>query len=115
MNIVQINHFNDYIGKRYTFRVPEGIELKKGDVVQVKTRNGKKQLATCVTDSHIIEDEELLLMVTGGNKVCSDVIGVYNLVTFEELKRIEEEIEKAEQLQPLFEKMKSARVVVVND
>ncbi len=86
MNIVQVNFLNDYSNKRYAFNVPDGIKLKKGQLVRVeiKRRNGHKEaVAECVTDSHVVTDE-IVDMIMQGMKVISSVIGAYTLIKFDD-------------------------------
>lgn len=83
MNIVQVNHIEDQWKRRYTFKVPDGVKLKKGTIVRVKIRGGEEKIAICITDSHVIDDEEVLQMVTGGNNICSKVTAIFTAVNLE--------------------------------
>lgn len=83
MNIVQVNHIEDQWKCRYTFKVPDGVKLTKGTIVRVKIRSGEEKIAICITDSHVIYDEEILQMVTGGNNICSKVTAVFTAVDLE--------------------------------
>lgn len=83
MNIVQVNFING-IAQRYTYKVPNGISLKKGDIVRVRNKDNKEAIAVCVTDSESLSDNAVD-MVMGGLDVLSSVIGVYNLVEFHEV------------------------------
>ena len=80
MNIVQIEHKGYPV--RYTFEVPEGVRLHKGDIVQVKNKRGY-HIVECVTDSHEV-DEELLDMIMDGKQVTASVTGIYKLNDFNE-------------------------------
>ena len=80
MNIVQIEHKGYPV--RYTFEVPEGVRLHKGDIVQVKDKRGY-HIVECVTDSHEV-DEELLDMIMDGKQVTASVTGIYKLDDFNE-------------------------------
>ena len=80
MNIVQIEHKGYPV--RYTFKVPDGVKLHKGDIVQVKNKRGY-HIVECVTDSHEI-DEELLDMIMDGKQVTASVTGIYKLDDFNE-------------------------------
>lgn len=101
MNIVQIEHKGYPV--RYTFEVPYGVKLKKGDIVQVKDKRGY-HIVECVTDSHEVDDE-LLDMIMNGKKVTASVTGVYNLAEFGEetcresdlAERVLEAIDKSEE------------------
>lgn len=84
MNIVQVNFINSITQKRYTYKVPNGISLNKGDIIRVRNKDGKEAIATCVTDSENLSGNAVD-MVMGGLDVLSDVIGVYNLVKFQEM------------------------------
>lgn len=84
MNIVQVNFINNITQKRYTYKVPNGISLKKGDIVRVRNKDNKEAIAVCVTDSESLSDNAVN-MVMGGLDVLSSVIGVYNLVEFQEV------------------------------
>lgn len=75
-NIVQVCLMEDAFKKRYTYTVPFEEELKKGDLVKVKNRNGREIAAICATDSKRVEDE-IVDMIMCGNVVLSSVIGVY--------------------------------------
>lgn len=80
MNIVQIEHKGSPV--RYTFEVPEGVRLHKGDIVQVKDKRGY-HIVECVTDSHEVDDE-LLDMIMDGKQVTASVTGIYKLDDFNE-------------------------------
>jgi hypothetical protein len=84
MNIVQVNFINSITQKRYTYKVPNGISLNKGDIIRVRNKDGKEAIATCVTDSENLSDNAVD-MVMDGLDVLSDVIGVYNLVKFQDV------------------------------
>lgn len=86
MNIVQANLIESYSQKRYTYKVPEDITLKKNDIIRVRNKNGKNGkeiikeiIMVCVTDSENLSDNAVD-MVMDGLDVLSDVIGVYNCV-----------------------------------
>jgi hypothetical protein len=81
MNIVQVNFINSITQKRYTYKVPNGISLNKGDIIRVRNKNGKEAIAVCVTNSENLSDNAVD-MVMDGLDVLSNVIGVYNLVKF---------------------------------
>lgn len=66
----------DVFKKRYTYNVPFEEELKKGDLVKVKTQNGREIAAICTTDSKCVEDD-IVDMIMCGDAVLSNVIGVY--------------------------------------
>lgn len=40
MNIVQVNFINSITQKRYTYKVPNGISLNKGDIIRVRNKDG---------------------------------------------------------------------------
>lgn len=84
MNIVQVNFINSITQKRYTYKVSNGISLNKGDIIRVRNKDGKEAIAVCVTDSENLSDNAVD-MVMGGLDVLSDVVGVYNLVKFQEM------------------------------
>ncbi len=84
MNIVQVNFINSITQKRYTYKVPNGISLNKGDIIRVRNKDGKEAIAVCVTDSENLSDNAVD-MVMDGLDVLSDVIGVYNLVEFQKM------------------------------
>ena len=79
MNIVQIEHKGYPV--RYTFEVPEGVRLHKGDIVQVKDKRGY-HIVECVTDSHEVADE-LLDMIMDGKQVTADKAGIVVLNVLE--------------------------------
>lgn len=81
MNVVQVNSITQ---KRYTYKVPNGISLNKGDIIRVRNKDGIEAIAVCATDSENLSDNAVD-MVMGGLEVLSDVIGVYNLVKFQEM------------------------------
>lgn len=83
MNVIQVRHINSFSGKLYTFQLPDGVSVSEGAYLRVKQRKGITQLAIAATNSVEIEDETILKMVAGGNKVCSKVVGIYNLVNFD--------------------------------
>lgn len=83
MNVIQVRHICDLSGKLYTFQLPDGISVSEGTYLRVKPRKGIAQIAIAATNSVEIEDETILKMVAGGNKVCSKVVGIYNLVNFD--------------------------------
>lgn len=76
MNIVQVRLVEDKNAKRYTYRVPENLQLKKNDVVRTKNINGKECIAICITDSENLS-ENAIDMIMSGNEVKSDIIGIY--------------------------------------
>lgn len=82
-NIVQIRYKDDVNAKRYTFNVPQGIILHKGDLVRVKNCHGKEDIGFCVTDSEMLSDNAVDMIMSGA-KVKSDVIGVYRYTPFDE-------------------------------
>lgn len=87
MNIVQTNLIESYSQKRYTYKVPEDITLKKNDIVRVRNKNGKngkETIMVCVTDSENLSDNAVD-MVMDGLDVLDNVVGVYNLVKFQEM------------------------------
>lgn len=107
MNIVQIMHEGYPV--RYTFEVPEGVRLHKGDIVQVKDKRGY-HIVECVTDSHEVDDE-LLDMIMDGKQVTASVTGIYKLTKFSDETereidlsfRIEEAMDKEEEyIAPIF-------------
>lgn len=87
MNIVQTNLIESCSQKRYTYKVPEDITLKKNDIVRVRNKNGKngkETIMVCVTDSENLSDNAVDMVMDGLN-VLDNVIGVYNLVKFQEM------------------------------
>ena len=82
-NIVQIRYKDDVNAKRYTFNVPQGITLHKGDLVRVRNCNGKEDIGFCVTDSELLS-QNAVDMIMSGARVLSDVIGRYQYTAFEE-------------------------------
>ena len=83
MNVIQVRHINDYSGRLYTFQLPDGVAVTEGTLLKVKPKRKCEDLAIAVTNSVEVEDETILKMVAGGNKVCSKVVGIYNLVNFD--------------------------------
>lgn len=84
MNIVQVNFINSITQKRYTYKVPNGISLNKGDIIRVRNKDGKEAIAVCVTNSENLSDNAVD-MVMDGLDVPSNVIGVYNYIKFQEM------------------------------
>lgn len=84
MNIVQVNFINSITQKRYTYKVPNSISLNKGDIIRVRNKDGKEAIAVCVTNSENLSNNAVD-MVMDGLDVLSNVIGVYNLVTFQKM------------------------------
>lgn len=84
MNIVQVNFINSITQKRYTYKVPNGISLNKGDIIRVRNKDGKEAIAVCVTNTENLSNNAVD-MVMDGLDVLSNVIGVYNLVKFQEM------------------------------
>lgn len=81
MNVVQVRFTEDRSAKRYTYQVPEGICLSKGDMVRTKNINGKEYVAICVTNSEVLS-ENAIDMLMSGNKVISSIVGVYTFYSF---------------------------------
>lgn len=81
-NIVQVYLIEDFFKKRYTYNVPFGKELKNGDVVRVKNRNGREIAAICATNSKCVEDD-IVDMIMCGASVLSSVIGVYEYKSYD--------------------------------
>lgn len=82
-NIVQVRHLSDMSTRRYTYNVPANVQLIKGDTVKVKNNNGKETISVCVTNSEMVSNNTID-MIMSGNKVISEVIGIYKLEMFEE-------------------------------
>lgn len=82
MNVVQVTLFEDITKKWYTYKVPEGIRIKKGYIVKVKNRDGREIPAVCVTDSEELSDNAVN-MVMNGEKVVSSVIGMFSYMPFD--------------------------------
>lgn len=80
-NIVQVMH-NPMCGGRYAFEVPLDAKLEKGDVVRVGTRHGDT-IATCVTNSVMMSDEMIDMMMCG-KEVTGKVLGKYEYKSFDE-------------------------------
>lgn len=87
MNIVQVTLFEDTTKKRYTYKLPNDITLKKGYIVRVRNSDGREVPATCVTDSEVLSDNAVN-MVMGGKNVCSSVIGMYSYMDFKLVESI---------------------------
>lgn len=81
-NIVQVLHEERYNNERYSFEVPAGVHLKKGDVVLVDTSMGDK-IAHCVTDSAMMSDE-MISMMMNGKDVTKKVRGKFEYKAFED-------------------------------
>ena len=81
MNVVQVRLVEDKDAKRYTYQVPDNIQLLKGDVVRTKNMNGKECIAICVTDSEFLS-ENAINMIMCGSRVASSIIGIYTLDLF---------------------------------
>lgn len=81
MNVVQVKLVEDKNARRYTYQVPDNIQLLKGDVVRTKNMNGKECIAICVTDSEFLS-ENVINMIMCGNRVASSIIGIYTLDLF---------------------------------
>lgn len=80
--VVQVNLIEDPNNKRYTYNVPYCAgHLQKGQIVRVKNRNGKECDAICVTNSALVTDDALD-MIMCGNQVLSNVIGVYRYESY---------------------------------
>lgn len=79
-NIVIVKHEN--CGVKYIFLVPDGKELKAGDLVMVNTKHGKA-LATCLCDSFIVDMSDTdkaksIFTAFGVNEPTAYVIGKFN-------------------------------------
>lgn len=73
-NVVMIKHIDDYTGKKYTFNVPAGITLKKGQLVILENARGTA-FGECVTDSEMLSDNAYS-MLNGGNAITGWVVGI---------------------------------------
>lgn len=82
MNIVQVNLYEDPTKKRYTYKVPAGICLKRGYIVKVKNTNGRELPAVCVSDSEDVNDN-VISMIMNGNKPVSSVMGLFSYIDFD--------------------------------
>lgn len=80
-NIVQVRFLRDPSKKRYTFNVPCGEEIHKGDVVRIRNKNNGEVIAIAETDSEKLS-ENAIDMIMGGKEVISWVIGKYKYVEF---------------------------------
>lgn len=83
MNLVQIQYPNNIDRKRYTFKVPDGIVIRKNDVVRVKNRNGNEEIGIAVTSSVDVSDN-IVDMIMSGKDVVSSVIGRYHYFPYEQ-------------------------------
>ena len=82
MNVVQVNLFEDQNKKRYTYKVPGGISLKKGYIVKVRNRDGRELPAVCISDSEELSDNAIA-MIMSGERVTSNVIGIFSYMDFD--------------------------------
>lgn len=96
MNIIQariVNSFGDGYGKKYIFKVPDGVSIKKDTLLAAEKNGGKDgiQIVKAVSDSIEVTDE-VLDMIMDGKEVISSIIGVYELkkLKLEEQKEPEE-------------------------
>lgn len=80
-NIVQVRFLQDPSKKRYTFNVPCGEEIHKGDVVRIRNKNNGEVIAIAETDSEKLS-ENAIDMIMGGKEVISCVIGKYKYDEF---------------------------------
>lgn len=80
-NIVQVRFLQDPSKKRYTFNVPCGEEIHKGDVVRIRNKNNGEVIAIAETDSEKLS-ENAIDMIMGGKEVISWVIGKYKYDEF---------------------------------
>lgn len=85
MNVVQVRLLEDKNGKRYTYQVPDYIQLAKGDIVRTRNKNNKECIAVCVTNSENLSDNAID-MVMSGNKVISNVTGIYTFNSFDDFE-----------------------------
>lgn len=86
MNVVQVRLLEDKNAKRYTYKVPGDIILSKGSIVRTRNKNGKECIAVCVTDSENLSDNAID-MVMSGNKVISNVTGIYTFNLFDNFEK----------------------------
>lgn len=96
MNIIQariVNSFGDGYGKKYIFKVPDGVSIKKDTLLAAEKNGGKDgiQIVKAVSDSAEVTDE-VLDMIMDGKEVISSIIGAYELheLSLEEQKEPEE-------------------------
>ena len=80
-NIVQVRFLQDPSKKRYTFNVPCGEEIHKGDVVRIRNKNNGEVIAIAETDSEKLS-ENAIDMIMGGKEVISWVIVKYKYDEF---------------------------------
>ena len=80
-NIVQVRFLQDPSKKRYTFNVPCGEEIHKGDVVRIRNKNNGEVIAIAETDGEKLS-ENAIDMIMGGKEVLSWVIGKYGYNEF---------------------------------
>lgn len=83
MNIIQariVNSFGDGYGKKYIFKVPDGVSIKKDTLLAAEKNGGKDgiQIVKAVSDSIEVTDE-VLDMIMDGKEVISSIIGAYEL------------------------------------
>lgn len=77
MNIIQAKHVDDYTGKTYTYKLPKGLEIKKGRLLIVENKREREpSIAIAVTDSEEVS-ENVLNMIMQETTVCSKVLGLY--------------------------------------
>ena len=82
MNIVQAEHLNNYMGKRYIYRLYSGIEIKKGDLLLVENQLAGTPDVVKATGNSENVNENVLNMIMQGQEVRSRVLGKYTLVEF---------------------------------
>ena len=81
MNVVVIQHQPN--GKKYTYEVPFGVFLQKGDRVIVENARGRNE-GVCLTNSHSVDKETLSIIceISGAELPLAKVVGRYAIERF---------------------------------
>ena len=70
MNIVQVQFYGKLNqGKRYTFRIPKGVKVKKGEYL----KDPKGELVRATADSIELPPELIETWIMGGRKVTAEI------------------------------------------
>lgn len=85
MNIVPVRHYRTTDHRAYLFQVPDGQQLREGDLVLVKTKFGETT-ARCVCDSFNLEENPLkFIKIMFGATELMPVVGKLTIEQWEGL------------------------------
>lgn len=76
----QMSQYSLKMSKGYTYEVPLNMKIKKGELLLVENKKtGGTDIVMAATNSDIVDDNVLEMIMGGELKVKSKVVGIYRL------------------------------------